>query len=136
MPSYLLLTLSFIFVALLASQQVVADANHDACIKRAYHFYDSATKDGDNFNFAIKLLNFNLQQCGDSDSYTLCRIDSGGFFYSCNALSGGNRLTKAECEAEASKDYLFRGADGSRILYKAQNAKCINSYDFDCLSLC
>ncbi|KAF1799967.1 hypothetical protein V8B55DRAFT_1543132 [Mucor lusitanicus] len=152
MSSYFLLTLTLVLMALFASHQVSAAAIGDqqACIKRAYGIYDGFTKRGCNvergeaacrglFDFAIKNLNEDLDKCERSDYVTLCRIvPSGGFFSftSCSSLNGGGKLTKAACEAEASKDYMFYGADGSKTLFKAGDSRCINTIDYNCHDLC
>ncbi|KAK4511609.1 Family of serine hydrolases 3 [Mucor velutinosus] len=152
MPSYFLLTLTLVLVALFASHQVSAAAigNQNACIQQAYRVYDFFTKNGcdikkgeeacrNSFDFAIKNLNADLDKCERSDYVTLCRIvPSGGFFSfsSCSSTSGGGKLTKADCETEASKDYMFYGADGSKTLFKAKDSRCINQIDYNCHDLC
>ncbi|KAL9553888.1 hypothetical protein MBANPS3_003060 [Mucor bainieri] len=128
-------------MTLLASQQVSAAAagNQEACIANAYKVYDFFTKSGcgvntgadecrKQFDFAIKNLNNDLDKCGRSDYVTLCRIQpSGGFFSfsSCSSLSGGGKLTKADCEAQASQDYTFNGADGSKTVFEARNSRLL-----------
>lgn len=152
MPCYFLLTLTLLLVALFANQQVSAATvvNQEKCMTDAYDVYDNLTK-GEcdakqgaeacrkRFDFAIRNLNRDLDKCARSDYVTLCRIvPSGGFFSSthCSSVSGGGKLTKAKCEAEASKDYTFNGADGSSTLYKAGNSRCINTINYDCFKLC
>lgn len=153
MSSYFLLTLTFVFVALFANQQVSAAAagNQQACINTAYAIYDTFTSSGCNveranatscgrlFDFAIKNLNTDLDKCVRSDYVTLCLINPGGGFFSfstCSSLSGGGKLTKEECEAYRKIDQTFTAKDGSKTLFKAENSRCINTINYNCHNLC
>ncbi|GAN01384.1 hypothetical protein MAM1_0007d00817 [Mucor ambiguus] len=152
MRSYFLLTLALPLMALFTNQQVSAAAiqEQEACIKRAYAFYDAITKHGCNvneaegkckerFDFGVRTLNDLLDRCQRSDYVTLCRIiPSGGFFSftRCTSLQENGKLTKAECQAKAREDYVFHGEDGSRSVFKAGDSRCINTINYNCHNLC
>ncbi|KAL7326741.1 hypothetical protein PS15p_209031 [Mucor circinelloides] len=151
MTSYFLLTLTFALMAILTSQQASAAAisNQDECTKRAYGIYDGLTRYGCNvkeenacsnlFNFAISNLNADLDKCNRSDYVTLCYIKPSGGFFSftgCSSVSGGGKLTKESCEAEAKKGYIFNGEDGSQTTFEAKYARCVNTIDYNCHDLC
>ncbi|KAL9553971.1 hypothetical protein MBANPS3_003033 [Mucor bainieri] len=141
MHFFSLSTLVFTLTALLANQQVSAAAvgNQDACVKQAYAIYDGFTRNGCNvnrndqeevcrtkFETAIRDLNRNLDECGRSDYVTLCRLIPGGGFFSfskCSSLQEDHKLSKADCEAKKSQDYLFTGVDGAKKVFKAGDSK-------------
>lgn len=139
-------------MVILTSQQASAAAisNQDECIKRAYVIYDGFTRYGCDvkkgeqacsalFNLAINNLNADLDKCERSDYVTLCYIKPSGGFFSfsgCSSVKGGSKLTKAQCEAEASKNFTFHGEDGSETLFEAKNSRCINAIDYNCHDLC
>ncbi|KAL9553973.1 hypothetical protein MBANPS3_003035 [Mucor bainieri] len=149
MHFYSLLTLILALTALLVNQQVsaAAVANPEACTDAAYKIFEKlldfgcrantkAEKCKANFDASIKHLNSELDKCGRSDYVTLCRIQPTGFLftYSCHSLTESTKLTKAECETRASRDYTTLGSN--KFVFKAENARCMNSINFDCGSLC
>ncbi|KAL9553972.1 hypothetical protein MBANPS3_003034 [Mucor bainieri] len=152
MHFYFLLTLTLILAALLANQHVSAAAigNQDACIKRAYTIYDALTQKGCDvnlgedtcrarFDFAVKNLNADLDKCERSDYVTLCRIiPRGGFFSStkCTSVQEDGKLTKADCEVKKAQDFPQKYADGSSLLFKAVDSKCVNTLNYNCHELC
>ncbi|KAL9556297.1 hypothetical protein MBANPS3_001958 [Mucor bainieri] len=135
------------------SVQQVATASvgdQSACTKQAYRIYDVLTgngcavtyTDGDCralFDIAIRNLNQDLEKCERTDYVTLCRIKPPASIFSftgCSSVGDGAKLTKADCEAQASQDYTFYGADGSKSFYEAKNSKCINAIGYNCHNLC
>lgn len=150
MPSYLLSTLTLVLAGLFASQQASAAPAENAkqCIANAYTVYDNFTKNGctyyktdescvAGFDYFIKKLNDDLDKCERTDYVTLCHFSPGSILGdNCSAGIANGKLTKAECEAEASKDFTQHYADGTSRVYKASDAKCINAIDYDCFNLC
>ncbi|KAI8647686.1 hypothetical protein BD408DRAFT_427679 [Parasitella parasitica] len=71
-------------------------------------------------NYAVGALNVALAICKPPEGYTLCRVKR--IFFSCTTSNQFDAIPKERCEAESKKDFTFKGAGGSKDLFKSSEA--------------